>query len=86
MTLKKTYRNPEFLDLRPLLERWAERFMADREARQRLVEVTIATAAGNPALLDDGPIEEALFGLMHRLAREGATKRPLPSPVARPGL
>ncbi|AYD05109.1 hypothetical protein [Neorhizobium sp. NCHU2750] len=59
--------SPSF-DLRPLLTRWAARYMPDDFLRKQLVEVTIATAVDDPDLLNGNSVEKALFFMLHKAA------------------
>lgn len=54
--------------LRPILKRWASLYAMDNARSEMLVEMTISAAIDGPILDYEGPIEEALCHLMHRLA------------------
>ncbi|WP_117190562.1 hypothetical protein [Rhizobium terrae] len=56
-------------DLHVLLT-WAGRFSADERCQQMLIKRTIAMIGDNPDLIEDGPLEYALFRVMRRLVIE----------------
>ncbi|AYG69337.1 MULTISPECIES: hypothetical protein [unclassified Rhizobium] len=55
-------------DLRPILLKWAKKFVESEAAADRVVRRTINVICDNPELLDGAHMNEALFALLRRYA------------------
>lgn len=55
-------------DLRPILLKWAGKFVESEAAADRVVRRTINVICDNPELLDGPHMNEALFALLRRYA------------------